>query len=138
MALPEDLQDADVGTRVDLGSWLDSLPYNDQGLIAAIAQDQSSGQVLMLAWMNREAIQSTLDDGYATYYSRSRQQFWRKGETSGHVQKLVSMHFDCDGDAILLQVEQSGPACHTYRPNCFYLQVDGQEVVVETEPVDVS
>ena len=134
MALLKDLESAAIGDRVALTAVLDALPYNDQGLVAAIAQDHQSREVLMLAWMDRTAIERTLKEGYACYYSRSRQTYWRKGETSGHVQKVVGMCFDCDGDAILLSVEQTGPACHTNRSNCFYLKVDGAEVVVATEP----
>ncbi len=134
MPLLKELEGATNGTRAALEDLLDQLPYNDQGLIAAIAQDVTSKSVLMLGWMDREAIERTLADGYATYYSRSRQTYWRKGETSGHLQKLVAMRFDCDGDAALLEVQQTGPACHTNRPNCFYLKVDGREVVVEPSP----
>ncbi len=130
----KDLESKASGTRIPLNQVLDQLPYNEQGLIPAVAQDADSKEVLMLAWMNREAIEATLKNGYATYYSRSRQAFWRKGETSGHLQKLVAMHIDCDGDAILLTVEQSGPACHTNRPNCFYLKVDGEQVEIISEP----
>ena len=84
----------------------------------------------MLAWMDRHAIETTLAEGYATYFSRSRQAYWRKGETSGHVQKLVELRIDCDGDAILLKVNQTGAACHTERATCFYLQVTGENVIV--------
>ena len=130
MSLLKSLEKAVKGTRVALTDVLDNLPYNEQGLVAAIAQDNSSGEVLMLAWMDRTAIEKTLADGWVCYYSRSRQTYWRKGESSRHVQKLVSMAFDCDGDALLLQVDQSGPACHTLRDQCFYLSVDGNEVEV--------
>ena len=88
----------------------------------------------MLGWMDRTAIERTLAEGYACYYSRSRATYWRKGETSGHVQQLDSMRFDCDGDAILLTVAQTGPACHTNRANCFYLLVDNSEVVIASAP----
>jgi phosphoribosyl-AMP cyclohydrolase len=88
----------------------------------------------MLAWMDRRAIEETLRDGTVTYYSRSRQAYWKKGETSGHIQRLVNMSFDCDGDAVLLCVEQTGKACHTYRENCFYLEVQGNNVVVTADP----
>ena len=86
----------------------------------------------MLAWMNRASIEQTLATGLVTYFSRSRQSLWQKGETSGNTQRLLSMQFDCDGDAILMQVDQTGPACHTERPNCFYLNVQAGQVVVTT------
>jgi phosphoribosyl-AMP cyclohydrolase len=134
MALLKELETAAAGDRVQLTKVLDALPYNEQGLVAAIAQDNETKAVLMMAWMDRTAIERTLAEGYACYYSRSRQTYWRKGETSGHVQKIVAMHFDCDGDAILLSVQQTGAACHTNRTNCFYLKVQGSEVIVTTEP----
>lgn len=103
-----------------------SLKWNDQGLIPAIAQDASTGEVLMLAWMNQDSLRLTLESGFATYYSRSRQQLWRKGETSGHTQRVIRLSYDCDGDAILMQVNQIGPACHTGKKTCFHnLVVDG-------------
>ena len=124
------LETSPNGTRLDLAEFLDVVKFNDQGLVPAIAQDSTSGTVLMLAWMNRDAIDQTLASGLVTYYSRSRQSLWQKGETSGNTQRLVDMQFDCDADAILMLVEQTGPACHTNRPNCFYLRVkDGQVVV---------
>jgi phosphoribosyl-AMP cyclohydrolase len=124
------LEGAGAGTRVSLAPFLDQVPFNDQGLVAAVAQDSESRDVLMLAWMDRTAIERTLEDGYAWYYSRSRQSYWRKGDTSGHRQKLVRLRFDCDADAVLLEVEQTGSACHTLRRNCFYLAVDGDSVEV--------
>lgn len=106
-----------------------SLLFNDQGLIPAVAQDHVSGAVLMLAWMNAESVRQTLATGQVTYYSRSRQALWRKGETSGHVQSLVEMRVDCDRDALLIIVDQSGPACHTGRKSCFFNAIrDGVEV----------
>ena len=96
------------------------LKYNEQGLIPAVAQDAASGQVLMLAYMNAESVQQTRATGYATYYSRSRQQLWKKGETSGHTQRVLAMAYDCDADALLLTVEQIGPACHTGEKSCFH------------------
>ncbi len=106
-----------------------SLTYNDAGLIPAIAQDHGTGEVLMMAWMNAEAVARTLATGQVTYWSRSRQAFWIKGETSGHVQKLIDLRVDCDRDCLLLQIEQTGPACHTGRRSCFYTSVrDGGEV----------
>lgn len=129
-----DLEGAAAGHSEPLARVLDSLRFNTDGLIPAIAQSASDGEVLMLAWMNREAIGRTMEEGYVCYYSRSRQRLWRKGETSGHRQRLVEMRIDCDGDAILLRVEQTGPACHTNRPACFYLQVDGNRVRVTGNP----
>ena len=124
------LETSPNGTRLDLAEFLDLVKFNDQGLVPAIAQDSASGTVLMLAWMNRDAIDQTLASGLVTYYSRSRQSLWQKGETSGNTQRLVDMQFDCDADAILMLVEQTGPACHTNRPNCFYLRVEDGQVVV--------
>lgn len=94
--------------------------YNADGLIPAIAQDANTGQVLMLAWMNSEALAQTLATGEATYWSRSRKALWRKGETSGHTQRVLEVRIDCDQDTLLLLVEQTGPACHTGRNTCFY------------------
>ena len=106
-----------------------TLVYNDAGLIPAIAQDADGGDVLMMAWMNTEAVAETLETGRVTYWSRSRQSFWRKGETSGHRQHLVEMRVDCDRDCLLMTVRQEGPACHTNRRSCFYTAIrDGAEV----------
>ena len=106
-----------------------SLKYNDQGLIPVIAQDADSGEVLMLAWMNAEAVARTRQSGRMTYWSRSRGKLWVKGETSGHVQELVEMRVDCDRDTLLVLVRQTGPACHTNRRSCFYTAIqDGYEV----------
>ena len=99
---------------------MNNIKFNEQGLVPAIAQDIKTGAVLMLAWMNAESIQLTIETGYATYFSRSRQQLWKKGETSGHTQKVLDMKYDCDGDAILMKVEQIGPACHTGEYSCFH------------------
>lgn len=98
--------------------------FNADGLIPAIAQDAASGEVLMLAWMNAEALKLTLETGAATYWSRSRQAMWVKGETSGHTQRVVEVRIDCDQDAILLRVAQTGPACHTGAKDCFYRVVN--------------
>lgn len=102
-----------------------SLRYDDRGLVPVIAQDAASHEVLMLAWMNAEAVARTLATGRVTYWSRSRSAFWVKGETSGHVQKLVEMRLDCDRDCLLVLVRQSGPACHTNRRSCFYTGIRG-------------
>lgn len=107
----------------------ETLKYDNNGLIPAIAQDAETGEILMMAWMNREAVERTLDSGKVTYWSRSRQSFWVKGETSGHLQELVDLRVDCDRDCILVLVNQTGPACHTNRRSCFYTAVrDGEEV----------
>ena len=103
------------------GDWLDAVNWNADGLVPAIAQDATSGKVLMLAWMNRDALRATLDSGNAVYWSRSRRKLWRKGEESGHVQKVREVRLDCDEDAVLLRVEQvGGIACHTGREHCFF------------------
>ncbi len=108
-------------------NWLDALNFNDDGLIAAIAQDIDSGVVLMQAWMNRESLQLTLETGKAVYWSRSRQKLWRKGEESGHEQLVRALRTDCDGDAVLLLVEQQGGiACHTGRQSCFFYSLIGE------------
>ncbi len=99
---------------------LTNIKFNEQGLVPAIAQDAATGEVLMLAWMNSESLRLTLETGYATYFSRSRQQLWKKGETSGHTQRVLGVKYDCDGDTLLLTVEQTGPACHTGARSCFF------------------
>ncbi|GAV19349.1 phosphoribosyl-ATP pyrophosphohydrolase / phosphoribosyl-AMP cyclohydrolase [Mariprofundus micogutta] len=116
-------------------SLLDAITFNDAGLVPAIAQDAATGRVLMMAWMNQEAFEHTLSTGFAHYYSRSRQKQWKKGESSGHVQKVIEMYLDCDGDTLLLKIEQTGPACHTNRESCFYKQhMDGEWTTIE-EPM---
>ena len=106
---------------------LAQLSWNRDGLVAAIAQDWRSGRILMQAWMNAEALRQTVASGHAVYWSRSRQQLWRKGESSGNQQRLKALHLDCDGDSLLLSVEQvGGVACHTGRASCFYRRWDGQ------------
>ncbi|MGI9368438.1 MAG: phosphoribosyl-AMP cyclohydrolase [Ruegeria sp.] len=102
-----------------------TLKFNESGLIPAIAQDEATGEVLMMAWMNAEAVSRTLQSGHVTYWSRSRQNFWVKGETSGNVQELVDFRVDCDRDCLLIIVSQTGPACHTNRRTCFYTAVRG-------------
>ncbi|MDZ4096813.1 MAG: phosphoribosyl-AMP cyclohydrolase, partial [Paracoccaceae bacterium] len=111
-----------------------TLKYDAQGLIPVIAQDHATGEVLMLAWANAEAVARTLATGRVTYWSRSRQSFWVKGETSGHVQKLVEMRIDCDRDCLLVLVEQTGPACHTNRRTCFYTALRDGEAVELLQP----
>jgi len=112
------------------------LTFDRDGLVAAIAQSAETSEVLMLAYMNADAVRETLESGRVCYWSRSRQALWRKGESSGHVQKLVELRYDCDSDALLLQVAQTGPACHTNRPNCFYRAVRDGQIVVLSEPIE--
>lgn len=104
-----------------MSDWLAEVKWDERGLVSAIAQDADSGRVLMLAWMNRSALEASIQEGYAVYWSRSRQKLWRKGEQSGHIQRIRDIRLDCDGDAVLLTVEQiGGIACHTGRESCFY------------------
>ncbi len=111
-----------------------TLKYDANGLIPAIAQDANSGEVLMMAWMNAEAVNRTLDTMKVTYWSRSRQEFWVKGATSGHTQTLVDFRIDCDRDCILMEVVQEGAACHTGRRTCFFTEVkDGSEITLPEE-----
>jgi len=118
------MEDLHSGQSVSLQELIDNLTYTDKQLIPVITQDATSKEVLMLAWMNRLSLQTTLSTGRMTYWSRSRNQLWLKGETSGHFQYLKSLHIDCDGDALLCLVDQQGAACHTGRDNCFYFEVD--------------
>lgn len=111
-----------------------SLRYDDKGLIPVVAQDHASGEVLMVAWMSAEAVARTLQSGRVTYWSRSRQAFWVKGDSSGHVQRLVELRVDCDRDCLLVLVEQTGPACHTNRRTCFYTAVRGGNEVELMRP----
>ncbi len=120
----ECLEKVPASTVLVLSEVIDQLAFDERGLIPVITQDNESKSVLMFAWMNKEALELTLSTKRVTYWSRSRKQLWVKGETSGHTQSLVSMAFDCDGDAILCQVDQTGAACHTGRRSCFYLKVD--------------
>lgn len=113
-----------------------NLIYNDAGLIPVIAQDDVSGDVLMMAWMNADAVTRTLETGRVTYWSRSRQAFWIKGESSGHVQELVDFRLDCDRDCLLVRVRQTGPACHTNRKSCFYTAVRQGDEIELMAPMD--
>ncbi|WP_250655264.1 phosphoribosyl-AMP cyclohydrolase [Alkalimarinus coralli] len=109
-------------------AWLDKIKWTEDGLVPAIAQDHKTGEVLMMAWMNRESLALTVEEKRAIYWSRSRQSLWRKGESSGHVQQLHDIRLDCDADVILLKVEQLGDiACHTGRRSCFYQQLNNNE-----------
>lgn len=125
-----------------IGRLLDQLTFNNEGLIPAIAQQFDSGEVLMLAWMNPESIEATLKEERVVYWSRSRRKLWRKGETSGHVQTLMEFRWDCDNDAILLQVDQCGVACHTGRRNCFFNSVRDENITtisrVDVDPESLS
>lgn len=116
-------------------AWLDEVSWDDDGLVPAIAQDAADGRILMMAWMNREALGLTARQGLAVYWSRSRKKLWHKGEESGHQQKVSEIRLDCDNDVVVLQVQQSGGiACHTGRRSCFYQRLEGQHWVT-VEPV---
>lgn len=116
-------------------AWLDDIKWSEDGLVPAIAQDHATGKLLMMAWMNRESLKLSVQEGRAIYWSRSRNKLWRKGEESGHVQRIKDIRLDCDNDVILLSVEQiGGIACHTGRERCFYKQLQGDSWV-EVEPV---
>ncbi|AOU96739.1 phosphoribosyl-AMP cyclohydrolase [Acidihalobacter yilgarnensis] len=127
---------------VSSSPWLGDIQWNSEGLVPVIAQDATSGRVLMFAWMNREALAQTAASGEAVYWSRSRRRLWRKGESSGHVQRVRELRLDCDGDVLLLQIEQlGGIACHTGRESCFYSVLrEGQWVPVDPvlkDPEDI-
>lgn len=137
MTVPSDLPSGEGG-----GDWLDTLKWDEQGLVPAIAQDAATGRVVMFAWMNREALRETVTSGRAVYWSRSRRRLWRKGEESGHVQMVKSIRADCDGDVLLLAIEQvGGIACHTGRESCFYSELqNGRWVAVDPvlkDPKDI-
>lgn len=135
MGIFKQLESLQSGDSVPLAAALDELPWNADGLLPAIAQQFDSGEVLMMAWMNREALDETLASRRVCYWSRSRQSLWRKGESSGQVQMLRGLRLDCDGDTILLEVDQTGPACHTGRRDCFYNRVVDDRLVVDKEPL---
>ena len=119
---------------MDVTAVLDAIKFDAAGLVAAIAQQHDTGEVLMQAWMNAESVTETLETGQVCYWSRSRQALWRKGETSGQTQRLVEMRIDCDGDSLLLLVEQTGVACHTGRRNCYFTAVRDGGLVTIAEP----
>jgi phosphoribosyl-AMP cyclohydrolase len=123
----QSIENSSHNDKLPLDEVIANLSFNEQGLIAVIAQDATNKKVLMQAWMNHQALQKTLKTNRMTYWSRSRNCFWEKGATSGHTQSLISMTFDCDGDVILCQVKQVGAACHTGRPACFYLEVEAKQ-----------
>ena len=135
MGIFKQLEALPAGDSVALAAALDELPWNADGLLPAIAQQFDSGEVLMMAWMNRAALDETLATGRVCYWSRSRRSLWRKGESSGQVQVLRELRLDCDGDTILLKVDQTGPACHTGRRDCFYNRVEGDRLVVDKAPL---
>lgn len=128
------LEKASAGQSFPLADIMAAIPWGNTGLIAAVVQQHNTGEVLMLAWMNRQALEETIDTGFTCYWSRSRQSLWRKGETSGCRQKIHEIRLDCDGDALLLRVDQAGGACHTGRRSCFYNAIRSKEVVVLTNP----
>ena len=109
------------------GDWLEQVKWDERGLVVAVAQEADTGEVLMQAFMNRDALVATAAEGYATYWSRSRSKLWRKGESSGHRQAVVEIRLDCDNDTVLLRVRQEGPACHTGRRNCFFQRLEDGE-----------
>ncbi len=126
-----DFKSIETARQGTLYNWEDisaAVKFNSNGLIPGIAQQFDSGEVLMLAWLNAKSLEETITTGRVCYWSRSRQQYWRKGEMSGQVQRLKELRFDCDGDTILLLVDQKGPACHTGRRSCFYLGVTNKDV----------
>lgn len=129
------LEQAPAGRKLDLGEALSNLKFNDAGLIPAIAQQHDTGEVLMMAWMNRQSIEETLSTGRVCYWSRSRNAYWRKGESSGNQQILKSLFADCDGDTILVKVDQTGAACHTGRRDCFYNEISEDGLVVASAPI---
>lgn len=129
------LETAESGVGHGLTQLLDAVRWNSAGLVPAIAQQHDSKDVLMMAWMNRESLAETLATGRVCYWSRSRGRLWRKGESSGQEQHLKAAHFDCDGDTLLLSVDQRGPACHTGRRSCFYVALDDQRGEVDAEPL---
>ena len=130
-----ELENSEPGDLVPFKELVERLRFNDKGLLPVIAQDVETGTVLMLAWMNRVALEQTISTGFMTYWSRSRQKLWLKGETSGHYQSVQSISFDCDGDAVLCKVRQEGSACHTGRKDCFYLglDMDGETVTITSK-----
>ncbi|MBC6416773.1 MAG: phosphoribosyl-AMP cyclohydrolase [Rhodospirillales bacterium] len=123
-------------TRSGREAFIAEVAFDRRGLVPAVAQAADSGEVLMMAWMNADSLRETLRSGRVCYWSRSRQALWRKGETSGHVQTLVEARVDCDGDTLLLLVDQVGPACHTNRPNCFYRALRGESLVEISQPME--
>lgn len=114
-------------------AWIETLRWNDDGLIPAVVQDSTTGAVLMLAWMNREALDRSLATGQTHFYSRSRQALWHKGATSGHVQEILELRVDCDADVLLVRVRQHGGACHEGYASCFFRKLDGDRLIVDAD-----
>ncbi len=129
------LERADLDSLHPLSTVLDAVRFNVDGLIPAIAQQHDTGEVLMMAWMNHGALEETLSTRRVCYWSRSRRTYWRKGESSGQQQALISAALDCDGDTVLLQVDQTGPACHTGRRSCFYVSLEGSQARIVSAPL---
>lgn len=129
------LEKAQMGDSFDWAQLKDQVKFDKDGLIPAIAQQHDTKEVLMMAWMNDKSLQETLETGRVCYWSRSHQNYWRKGEESGQIQVLKSLAFDCDGDTILLEVDQTGPACHSGRRSCFYTQVSGDKATITSDPL---
>lgn len=129
------LEKQNKGDTLSLDEALNNLKFNEDGLIPAIAQQHDTGEVLMMAWMNRASIEETLQTRQVCYWSRSRNNYWRKGESSGNQQSLMSMSTDCDGDTLLLKVDQKGAACHTGRRDCFYNQISSDGLTITTNPI---
>lgn len=129
------LEKKSIGAQLAFEETLDNLTFNEAGLIPAIAQQHDTGEVLMMAWMNRVSIEETLNTGQVCYWSRSRNNYWRKGESSGNQQSLISMATDCDGDTLLLKVDQKGAACHTGRRDCFYNEIKPDGLTIRTDPI---
>jgi phosphoribosyl-AMP cyclohydrolase len=129
------LEKASKGQTYDWETLASQIKFDKDGLIPAIAQQFDTKEVLMMAWMNSQSLQETLKTGRVCYWSRSRQNYWRKGEESGQIQQLKSLKFDCDGDTILLEVDQTGPACHTGRRSCFYTEIKNNKANITTDPL---
>ena len=127
--------DSPIPSAEFISDFITQLAFNEDGLIPAIAQQHDTGEVLMMAWMNEESIRETLSNNRVCYWSRSRKGLWRKGESSGQVQMLKGFRVDCDADTLLLEVDQTGPACHTGRRTCFYRVVDGETLKTDSEPL---
>jgi phosphoribosyl-ATP pyrophosphohydrolase/phosphoribosyl-AMP cyclohydrolase len=122
-----------VAKKTEVDSLWSAIKFDAAGLIPAVVQERGSGRVLMLAYMNRESLERTLGTGFTHFFSRSRQTLWKKGETSGHTQRVTSLRLDCDGDTLVVEVEQTGPACHTGSPTCFFRRVDGERLTPDPD-----
>lgn len=130
-----EMEQGQIGQHYNFSTVLHDIPWNEQGLIAAIAQDFQSKEILMMAWINAEALIETLTTKKVCYWSRSRQCLWRKGASSGHSQQLIEARLDCDGDSILFLVRQNGTACHTNRPSCFYIGLELTSASILSKPL---